>query len=60
MEQDEKSALKRWLDYNASYKGNRDNKWFELVLEAIREGSIETININGKIYEVHVDLLEAP
>ena len=60
MEQDEKSALKRWLDYNALYKGNRDNKWFELVLEAIREGSIETININGKIYEVHVDLLEAP
>jgi len=60
MEQDEKTALKRWIDYNASYKGNRDNKWVELVLEAICEGSIKTINIDGKIYEVHADLLEAP
>lgn len=52
------SALEELNKYIKTKHPANDSHYIKLILEAICEGEIQTISIEGILYEVHADRLE--
>lgn len=52
------SALERFNDYINTVHPRVDSHYMKLMLEAIREGDIKSIDVEGVLYEVYADIVE--
>lgn len=52
------SALERFNDYISTVYPRVDIHYIKLMLEAIREGGIKQIQVEGTTYEVYADIVE--
>ena len=52
------SAVEKLNEYINIVHPRVDSHYMKLMLEAIREGDIKTIDVEGILYEVYADIVE--